>query len=125
MPLLIDHIHKRSMPCELSLILESARGSEGFGTTGRNLNVNHENNDPFSKITQKIECNNGMDSLIYFFIKIPRIVRMFESSIQINEFLNIIGDKMTVFELKSIENKLNIIQFSVQTICTIHLLTCS
>ena len=32
---------------------------------------------------------------------------------------------MTVFELKSIENKLNIIQFSVQTICTIHLLTCA
>ena len=56
-----------------------------------------------------ISKSGRIDSLEYFMIKLPRIIRMFESSQQINEVLNIIGDKITVFELKSIENKLNIL----------------
>ena len=52
------------------------------------------------------EENGELDSFTYFLIKTPRIKTMLDSSQQIEEILRVIGEKMTVFELKYIEERL-------------------
>jgi len=66
-----------------------------------------------------------LSSIIYFVIKLPRYTRIFEMELQIDEILNYIGDSMTVFQVKKIESNLFIVQFALQTLLTVHLLTCT
>lgn len=63
-------------------------------------------------------------SLYFFIFKIFRYVRMMEMETQINEIIDYFAESMTVFELKKLHSNLVILQFTLQTTITIHLLTC-
>ena len=63
--------------------------------------------------------------MVYMIFKLPRYGRLFEIDNSINEILEYYGQSKTVFEIKNLRKRLAIIQFAVETLINLHVLTCS
>ena len=68
---------------------------------------------------------NELNSIYYFLFKFPRYNKLFEMDTAVEIFLDYYGKNWNVFELKKAEKRFTLIQFFIQTINSIHLLTCT
>jgi len=66
-----------------------------------------------------------LNSIIYFLFKFPRYSRLFEMGASVGIYIDYYGKDWNVFEIKKVEKQSLLIQFFIQTINMIHLLTCS
>ena len=66
-----------------------------------------------------------MSPIMYFLFKIPRYVRIFEMQSQVADILEYYSHVWTVFEIRKMQHNLDILQFTIETIIAIHILTCT
>ena len=68
---------------------------------------------------------NELNSINYFLFKIPRYNRLFEMGTAVNIYLDYYGKNWNVFEIQKVQKQSILIQFFIQTMNMIHLLTCT
>ena len=68
---------------------------------------------------------NNLNSIYYFLFKFPRFNNLFMMAMKINKTINYYGKSLTVFEIKNIVKRFDILQFFIQTCNILHLLTCT
>ena len=68
---------------------------------------------------------DNLNSIYYFFFKFPRFNHLFTMALKINHTIDYYCQSWTVFEVKRVIQKSEIIQFMIQTCNCLHLLTCT